>query len=148
MTTMNQTQEETDLKKCVLIIDSAQPTGIIANTASVLSITLGKYAGNIIGHDISDQQGDTHLGITKIPIPILGAGADKIKEIRKHLLSLDRKDLIMVDFSDLAQHSKTYEQYETAMLTTAENDIHYRGIALYGDKKLINKATGNLSLIR
>lgn len=134
--------------KCVLLIDNVQPTGIVANIASVLSMTLGDKVGNIVSHDVYDKQGEKHLGITRLPIPILGASQEKIKEIRKHLLSLDIKDLILVDFSTVAQHSKTYEEYEQVMRETDENDLHYIGIGIYAEKKIINKSTGNLSLIR
>ena len=145
---MGNTESATISKKCVLIIDNAQPTGIIANTASVLSITLGKEVDGIVSHDIYDKQGEKHMGITQMPIPILGTSRDRIKEIRKHLLSLDTTDLILVDFSNIAQQSKTYDNYESVMLTTDENEIEYVGIAICGDKKIVNKATGNLSLIR
>lgn len=145
---MDSTNTTIESKKCVLIIDSTQPTGIIANTSSVLSITLGQQLGNIIGQDVYDKLGEKHLGITQMPIPILGASPEKIKEIRRHLLSLLIKDIVIVDFSDIAQKSRTYDHYENIMRTTTENDIRYIGIAVYGDKKVINKATGNLSLIR
>jgi len=135
-------------KKCVLIIDNTQPTGIIANTASVLSITLGKQIDGIVSHDIYDKQGEKHLGITQMPIPILGTSRDRIKEIRKNILSLKSEDLVLVDFSNIAQQSKTYDNYESVMLSTDENEIEYVGIAICGDKKIVNKATGNLSLIR
>lgn len=134
--------------KCVLIIDSAQPTGIVANIASVLSMTLGDKVSNIVSHDVYDKQGGKHLGITQLPIPILGASQDKIKEIRKHLLSLDIKELVLVDFSTVAQHAKTYEEYETAMRETNETDLRYIGIGICAEKKIVNKSTGNLSLIR
>lgn len=145
---MDNIQTTIESKKCVLIIDSTQPTGIIANTASVLSISLGRQLGNIVGQDVYDKQGEKHLGITQMPIPILGASPEKIKEIRRHLLSLHIEDMVIVDFSDIAQNSKTYHHYETVLLATDETDIRYIGIAVYGDKKNINKATGNLSLIR
>jgi len=145
---MEVTKVITDTKKCVLIIDNAQPTGIIANTASVLSITLGKEIEGIVSHDVYDKQGEKHLGITQMPIPILGASRDKIKEIRRNLLSHGTEEFVMVDFSNIAQQSKTYDNYESVMLMADENDIHYIGIAICGDKKMINKATGNLSLIR
>lgn len=145
---MEATKTVTDTKKCVLIIDNTQPAGIIANTASVLSITLGKEIEGIVSHDVYDKQGEKHLGITQMPIPILGTSRDKIKEIRQKLLSLGMEGLVMVDFSNIAQQSKTYDNYETAMLTSDENDIYYIGIGICGDKKTINKATGNLSLIK
>jgi hypothetical protein len=53
--------------KCVLVIDNAQPTGIVANIASVLSMTLGCKVNNIVSHDVYDKQGEKHLGITQLP---------------------------------------------------------------------------------
>lgn len=137
-----------DTKKCVLVIDNEQPTGIIANTASVLSITLGNQIDGIVSYDVYDKQGEKHLGITQMPIPVLGASRDKIKEIRRHLLTLGVEDMVLVDFSNIARQSRSYDHYETAMLTTGEDEIHYIGIGICADKKVINKATGNLSLIR
>lgn len=96
--------------KCVLIIDNTQPTGIVANIAGVLSMTLGNRVCNIVSHDVYDKQGERHLGITQLPISILGASQEKIKEIRKRLLSLGAKDLILVDFSTVAQQAKTYQE--------------------------------------
>ncbi len=145
---MDDIKTTTESNKCVLIIDNTQPAGIIANTASILSITLGRQAGNIVGKDVYDKQGEKHLGITQMPIPILGALPEKIKAIRIHLLSLHIEDMVLVDFSDIAQKSKTYDDYETTMLATDNNNIRYIGIAVYGDKKVVNKATGNLSLIK
>ena len=145
---MEDTQTINDVKKCVLIIDNTQPVGIIANTASVLSITLGRNINSIFGKHIYDKRGGEHLGITQMPIPILGTSSEKIKEIRQQLVSLDLENLMIVGFTNIAQKSKTYDHYEATMLTTDENDICYIGIAIYGDKKVINKATGNLSLIR
>ena len=70
--------------KCVLVIDNAQPTGIVANIASVLSMTLGCRVSNIVSHDVYDKQGERHLGITQLPIPILGASQEKIKELKEN----------------------------------------------------------------
>lgn len=137
-----------DTKKCVLVIDNEQPTGIIANTASVLSITLGNQIDGIVSYDVYDKQGEKHLGITQMPIPVLGASRDKIKEIRRHLLTLGVEDMVLVDFSNIARQSRNYDHYETTMLTTGEDEIHYIGIGICADKKVVNKATGNLSLIR
>lgn len=135
-------------QKCVLIIDNLQPVGIIANTASVLSITLGRHISTIVGHHVYDKKGEKHLGITQMPIPVLGTSSERIKEIRQQLLLLDVENLLMVDFTDIAQKAKTYEHYQASMLSADENNIRYIGIAIHGDKKTINKITGNLSLIR
>ena len=127
--------------KCVLVIDNAQPTGIVANIASVLSMTLGCRVSNIVSHE-------RHLGITQLPIPILGASQEKIKELRNYFHSLEIEDLVLVDFSTIAQQSRTYDEYEREMYSANEDDLHYVGIGICAEKKAINKATGSLSLIR
>ena len=134
--------------KCVLVIDNAQPTGIVANIASVLSMTLGCKVSNIVSHDVYDKQGEKHLGITQLPIPILGASGDKIKEIYKHFVSSGFENVVLVDFSTIAQHARTYYEYEQAMSRADDDDLQYIGIGICAEKKLINKATGNLSLIK
>ena len=134
--------------KCVLVIDNAQPTGIVANIASVLSMTLGCKVNNIVSHDVYDKQGEKHLGITQLPIPILGASQEKIKEIRKLFNSLKIEELVLVDFSTIAKQSKTYDEYEREMYSANEADLHYIGIGICAEKKIINKVTGCLSLIR
>lgn len=134
--------------KCVLVIDRSQPTGIVANIASVLSMTLGCKVGNIVSHDVYDKQGERHLGITQLPIPILGASQSEIKEMYKHFLSLEPENLVLVDFSTIAQQARTYTEYEQAMACAKEEDLHYIGIGICADKKVVNKVTGSLSLIR
>lgn len=134
--------------KCVLIIDNAQHTGVVANIASVLSMTLGSKVDNIVSHDVYDKQGGVHLGITQLPIPILGASQEKIRDIRKQLLSSGIDDMVLVDFSTIAQHSRTYDEYEQAMSVADEEDLRYIGIGVCGRKNIVNKATGNLSLIK
>ena len=37
-------------EKCVMVIDESLPLGIIANTAAIMGITLGKNAGGSRGH--------------------------------------------------------------------------------------------------
>lgn len=134
--------------KCVLIIDHSQPTGIIANIAGVLSMTLGNRVENIVSHDVYDGRGECHLGITQLPVPVLGASPEEIKEIRERLLKTAGEKLVLVDFSTIAQHSRTYEEYEREMAHTDGDDLQYIGIGVCAEKRIINKSTGNLRLIR
>ena len=57
-------------QKCVIVIDETLPIGIIANTSAILGITLGAKVEEIIGDNVMDKTGNSHLGIIKIPIPI------------------------------------------------------------------------------
>lgn len=63
-------------EKCVMVIDEQLPLGIIANTAAVMGITLGKAMPEVVGADVRDESGHTHLGIIEFPLPILLHRAD------------------------------------------------------------------------
>ena len=39
-------------EKCVMVIDEQLPLGIIANTAAVIGITLGKAMPEVVGADV------------------------------------------------------------------------------------------------
>ena len=79
---------------------------------------------------------------------ILKTTQEKIKEIRQQLYLPDFKDLIVVDFSDVAQRCNIYDEYIEKANQTPEDDFTYYGIAIYGTKKLVNKLTGSLPLLR
>ena len=50
-----------------------------------MGITLGKKMPEVVGADVSDQSGNTHLGIIEFPVPILKGSPEIIKEIREKL---------------------------------------------------------------
>ena len=134
-------------KKCVMVIDVELPLGLIANTSAVLALTLGKKIEGIIGPVVVDGDGHTHEGITTTPIPILKGSEAMIKELRE-IISSDYPDLFLVDFSNVAQITKNYDDYMNKIASFTSNDFQYLGIAVYGNKKQVNKLTGSLPLLR
>lgn len=135
-------------KKCVMIINEYLSKGIAANIAAIMGMSLGKKIPHIIGQDIVDQDGNQHLGIIEIPVPILKDNNDHMKKIYQKLSSYEDNDITIIDFSTLAQRCRTYKEYIHEMNCTQEAELEYIGIALYGNKKVINKLTGNLSLLK
>ncbi len=135
-------------EKCIMIIDENLPLGIIANTAAIMGITLGSKIPEIVGRDVIDKTGNTHLGIIKIPVPVLKGSTEIIKSLRKKLYEPYFSDLTVVDFSILAQCCKTYNEFINKMKETSEIDLNYIGIALCGAKNKINKLTGSMPLLR
>ena len=79
-------------EKCVMVIDENLPLGIIANTAAIMGITLGKQMPGF-------------------------------------------SDLTVVDFSDLAQGCKTYDEFIEKMKDVSETELNYFGIAVCGEKR-------------
>lgn len=135
-------------EKCVMVIDENLPLGIIANTAAIMGITLGKKMPEVVGMDVCDGSGNEHLGIIEFPVPILRGNAAMIKAIRKRLYEPAFSDLMVVDFSDLAQGCKTYGEFVEKMKTVAETELEYFGVGICGDKKKVNRLTGSIALLR
>lgn len=135
-------------KKCVMVIDEALPLGIIANTAAILGTTLGKQQPDLVGADVIDKTGNEHLGIVDIPIPILKGTTTLMKEIREKLYAPEFAKLLVIDFSDVAQGCNVYDEFIAKMSDTEAAELQYFGIALCGSKKLVNKLTGSMPLLR
>lgn len=135
-------------EKCVMVVDEHLPLGLIANTAAIMGITLGKQMPEVVGADVTDQSGNVHLGIIEFPVPILKGSPELIKEIRERLYQPEFQDLTVVDFSDLAQGCKTYDEFIEKMKEVSETDLNYFGIAICGVKKKVNKLTGSMPLLR
>lgn len=134
--------------KCVLIIDSELPVGLIANTACILGITLGYRHSNMIGEDITDASQQSHSGITNVPIPILKGNKEKIKQLLEEIRTKYDGELTVVDFSETAQCCTDYNDYIEKVHANSADDFQYLGIGIYGPMKIINKLTGSMPLLR
>lgn len=134
--------------KCVMIFDESLPVGVIANTAAIMGASLGKADPDVVGITPVDMDGNEHSGLIQFPVPILKSDSDTIQDIRKKALDTYGEDIDIIDFTDIAQKSMTYDDYLNNYKATAGDDISYLGLTLCGPKKAINKLTGNLSLLR
>lgn len=135
-------------RKCVMIIDAELPIGIVANTSAILGITLGKHIPEQVGDDVIDASNLSHLGIITIPVTMLRGDKEILKDLRQRLYGSEFSDLVVVDFSDVAQGCNIYSEYVAKATTTSEQDHNYFGIAIYGNKKKVNKLTGFMPLLR
>ena len=134
--------------KVAMVINKELPIGLIANASAVLGISLGRLFPEIVGADIIDATGCVHSGITAKTIPILGASIDQVKSIRDKLFTEAYTDVVVVDFSEIAQKCLDYENYTTLLSTVESREIYYLGICLCGPVKKVNGLTGNLGLLR
>lgn len=134
--------------KCVIVIDESLPAGIIANTTAILGISLGRLVPEAVGPDVEDASGRLHRGIITLPVPVLKGDRESLRTLREKLYAPDFSDLIVVDFSDVAQGCHVYDDYIQKAGATQESDHNYLGIVLFGNKKKVNKLTGSLPLLR
>src|SRR5258708_25391541 len=133
--------------KMVIILAEDLPVGLKANTAAVLSLTLGNKIEGLIGAELQDGDKNTHTSLTTVPLPILNCSSDKLKEIYTQSYQL-KDELLLIDITDAAQTTKNYTDYEEKLKNSSTEKLKLLGIALAGSKKLINNFTGNLALLR
>jgi hypothetical protein len=132
--------------KMVIVLDESLSLGLLANTSAVLSLSLGEKIKGLIGKDLLDKSGVTHIGLTQIPLPILKASKEQILKI--YQASLGDKELLMIDITDSAQTTKNYNDYEDKLKEKTSSEHIFLGLALAGSIKTINKLTGSLPLLR
>ena len=135
-------------EKCVMIINQNLPAGVAANTAAIMGISLGKQQPQIVGPDVADKNGRYRPGIIEFPVPILKGSSENMQEIYRKLLLPEFSSLTAIDFTDLAQGCKTYEEFIEKMSKSPVDSLQYLGLTLCGPKKKVNKLTGNLPLLR
>jgi len=134
--------------KCVMIIDLELPIGIQMNTAAALGISLASEVEGLTGKKLSDLDGNIYSGITNIPIPILALKSDEIKAKYDVLLEKQNPELKVFAFVDVAQRSLSYEDYEMKLARTKYDKIGFLGLCIYGPKKMVNKLTGSIKMMR
>ena len=88
------------------------------------------------------------MGIIQFLVPILKGNTKILNKLRTKLFEMQFSELTVVDFSDLAQGCKTYNEFTHKMANTSESKLNYIGIAVCGNKKQINKLTGSMPLLR
>jgi hypothetical protein len=132
-------------EKLAILVDRDLPVGLIANTAGVLALTLGRCIEHVIGPDTFDGSGERHVGITTMTLPILATTAEALPELRKRASELG---LLVVDFCDAAQETRAYPDYTARLAATPEPELRYLGIAVFGPKRLVNRLAGSLPLLR
>jgi hypothetical protein len=128
-------------RKLVIVVDRDLAPGFAANTTAVLALTVGAKHPELIGADLIDASGQEHLGITTLPIPVLAATQDAMREAMKLASGYE---IEIVSFTSLAQGIHTYEEYATAIKAAPSESLSFTGIAFYGAKKSINSITGSL----
>jgi hypothetical protein len=131
--------------KCAVVVSDQLPLGLKANAASVLTMTLGHRVPGLLGPDVKDADGIVHPGIVLIPVPVLTASDDRLREIWE---LAGQGDVVRVGFSSLAQSCRTYDEYIDRLSGTATQDLDFVGVGVFGPKKPVNKIVGSLPLMR
>lgn len=133
-------------EKCAIVVDRELPAGLAMNTVAALALSVGKFTEGIVGDDVKDAEGRLHTGITSIPLPVLKADAGELRDIA--VRALGAGDVFVVDFTSVAQSSRSYDEYTSRTADIPTGELPYIGLALCGGKKAVDKLTGSLPLYR
>jgi hypothetical protein len=77
-------------------------------------------------------------------IYLISADGETLRRLRFEAMEAE---LLAVDFTDAARTSKNYEEYERKLASRETGDLEYLGLALYGERKAVERLTGSLPLL-
>lgn len=131
--------------KVALVIAAGLPVWQSVNAAAVLALSLGPRIAGLLGDDVPDGDGELHLGITTIPVPVLGAPAEQLAALRDRAAA--ESAVTVVDFNNAAQQSKTYRGYARRLAELPAGDLRYLGVALHGPYAVVDALTDGIPLL-
>ncbi len=132
--------------KQVIVIDETLPAGIMANSVAALSVSAGKLHPEIVGYPLEDNQGHKRQAITQVAIPVL-KGASSLNSIRE-ALKAHETEVTVIDITSDTSSTRTYDEYAERIKSTPVHELRYYALLIYGNKKVVNKYTGSLGLLR
>ncbi len=92
----------------------------------------------------TDKDGGEHPSISALSLVVLRGTSNEIRKVRKEAVS---RGMLFTDFTSSMTGDTYIEQLEKTK-STAEQDLEYYGICLFGDKDELSEFTRKLSLWR
>ncbi len=135
--------------KFVIALNKKCEPGVVINAASHMALGLVGQASeeqkqNMKFIEFTDKDGNKHANISALSLIVLRA---KNGELRKLRNQASDKGLLCVDFTETMTGGTYLEQLEK-IKSTAEADLTYYGVAIFGPKNEVEAITKKLSLWR
>jgi hypothetical protein len=132
-------------ERCVIVVDEALPPGRAANAAAVLALTLGAREPALIGPDLVDADDRVHPGLFPAGLPVLKATSERLAALRD---GADSAGVEVIAMPRFGQETNDYDAVRAEVARTPASELRFVGVALYGDRRLVGRLTGNLALLR
>ncbi len=136
-------------KKTVLIVDAELPIGLVVNAGAILGMAFSSHLSRPVCRTLTDADGEIHYGLHDLPVPVLSAERAQLRDIAVMCRELARNqacDLFMIDLTDAAQTSHTYELYAERLAEMPSDALMYRALLINGKHKRVEKFTKDLKL--
>ena len=117
------------------------------NTVCMLSMMLGKEASlACFGPDVKDASGILHRGIGNVVLPILLIKAEAMPAFYERVKKAEAtNNLYVFDFTEAAQASKQYNDYQQKLAQQKLSDQLILGLAMIGEPKAVRSLCGSLA---
>ncbi|WP_404383886.1 DUF2000 domain-containing protein [Caenispirillum salinarum] len=132
------------MSKCIVVVDQDLPVGLKANISAVLCMSLGKGVPDLVGPPVRTGDDVEFPGITTVPVPILQAPGGDLKTLYEKTAG----EAFVVAFTDAAMETKDYDSYTRRMSEKTVGDLVVYGLLIHGAKKMVNKLSGSLALLK
>jgi len=130
--------------KPVVILDESLPTGLKANFAAVLGMSLGRLRPDLVGADTPTRDGIALPGITTVALPILGAPATELPALFAAAAGLP----LRLAYLRAAFEARDYADYAARIAAAPVPDHEPQAILLAGPRKAVDRICGRLPLLR
>ncbi|MBP0617752.1 DUF2000 domain-containing protein [Jiella mangrovi] len=129
----------------IIVVDAELQRGVAANIIGLLGISIGHHVPGIVGPNVVDANGATHVGMSTVGLPVLVADCETLQSI--YAQAREAKELIVLDVSDIAIASRDYTAY-TSALQDPNKTCHALGLAIHGPRAQVDRVTGWLGLLK
>lgn len=132
--------------KLVAVLNKSIPSGNLMNALAHLCIGFGAKIGQepLRLTNYKDADGGDHPFISEIPFMVLEANSNKIRTLRQAAIE---QGIAFSDFTDTMTVGG-YEEQIKRSAETAEQDMVYYGIVLFGDWEKVSALTRKFSLLK
>ncbi len=145
---MRETLPDENSKKFIAVLNKKIEFGQLMNALG--HMTAGIAGGSLKTHDMcflqyQDKDGGTHPNISHFPFIVLKVdNSNKIRSVRKEAMV---RNIPFSDFTSTMTLGTSQDQMD-ATRNTAEEELEYYGIVLFGATEELKEFTGKFSLFR
>ncbi|MGX9523010.1 DUF2000 domain-containing protein [Vibrio mediterranei] len=132
-------------KRFVAVLSKKMDIGRTVNVLGHISVGLSNLLtpDDAVYVDYTDCDGNLYKNISRYPFIVLKANnSHKIRKLREEAIAHDLKFSVFID--TMIEGGSTIQQANTNK--TAEADLNYLGICLFGETKVIKELTKKFSL--
>jgi len=131
--------------KIALVMSADLDRGAVANRGAVLATGLAMRHPEIVGPDLTTQDGTTLFGFTKVPIVVLAGREEPLVLLEARARE---KGLTTLVFLSRAQGMRSYQAYRDSVAASEAADLDVDAVLLYGPRKTVTQITGSLPALR